>query len=145
MVRWNGCYLLQKYTVRMKPNLRYATEIFPTVCFEVTVPAIWLCCGAFWENTMCKSKDGRTTTERKYQPIRRDVSRYGKLEKILQDMKREGHKLDPQVVAHRIKILSTMQVASLLQFTQGVERGEKKGVWIFTGDNIRVQNSAGAS
>jgi len=94
---------------------------------------------------MCKSKDGRTTTERKYQPIRREVSRYGKLEKILQEMKRERCKLDPQVVAHKIKILSTMQVASILQFTQGVEHGDKKGTWVFTGERIRVQNSTGAT
>jgi|WetSurMetagenome_2_1015567.scaffolds.fasta_scaffold123860_3 hypothetical protein len=93
---------------------------------------------------MCRSKDGRTTTERKYQPIRRDLSRYGKLEKVLKEMKHEGCKLDPQVVAHRIKILSTMQVASILQFTQGVSC-IKKGTWIFTGEHIRIQNSKGAA
>jgi len=94
---------------------------------------------------MCRSKSGRTTTERKYHPIRREVSRYGKLEKILMEMKREGCKLDPQIVAHRIKILSTMQVASILQFTQGVGHGDKRGTWMFTGEKIRVQNSTGAS
>jgi hypothetical protein len=92
---------------------------------------------------MCRSKDGRTTTDRKYHPIKRSVSRYGKLEKILADMKREGHKLDPQVVAHRIKIFSTIQVASIFRFTQGVCKGEKKGTWVFTGERIRVQNSMG--
>lgn len=94
---------------------------------------------------MCQSKDGRTTTERKYHPMRRAVSRYGKLEKILRDMKRKKCKLDPQVVAHRIKILTTQQVASMLQFTNGVRRGDKRGVWIFTGERIRVQNSRGVT
>jgi len=92
---------------------------------------------------MCKSKCGRTTTKRKYQPIRREVSRYGKLEKILRDMKNEGCKLNPQVVAHRIKILSTMQVVSMFRFTLGVGRGDTRGTWVFTGDAIRVQNSVG--
>ena len=94
---------------------------------------------------MCRSKSGRTTTERKYHPIRREVSRYGKLEKILMEMKREGCKLDPQIVAHRVKMLSTIQVASIFRFTTGIDKGEKRGEWMFTGEKIRVQNSTGAS
>jgi hypothetical protein len=92
---------------------------------------------------MCRSKSGRTTTERKYRPIKRSVSRYGKLEKILLDMKQSGCKLDPQVVAHRIKIFSTMQVTAILKFTRGVGKGEKKGMWVFTGERIRVENARG--
>jgi hypothetical protein len=94
---------------------------------------------------MCRSKDGRTTTERKYQPIRREVSRYGKLEKILNDMKDKGAKIDCRVIAWRIKMWNPMQVSKMLRFTNGVAHGDKKGTWVFTGEPIHVDNSTGGT
>jgi len=93
---------------------------------------------------MCRSNDGRTTTDRKYRPARRETSRYGKLEKVLRDLKKEKcQHITPQTIAYRIKILTTQQVISILRFTNGIGKGEKAGTYVFTGGRIRVDNAKG--
>ena len=89
-------------------------------------------------------KDGRTQAERRFHPVRRDISRYGLVEKALRELKKEGCiSFDARSVAGKIKKLETMQVASIMQFTTGVARGERRGSWVFTGEEIRVENSVG--
>lgn len=88
---------------------------------------------------MCQSKDGRTTSERKYRPIRREASRYGKIEKALNDMRDEGVTvIITQSVAKRVKIIDTNQAKAILRFTKGVEKGEAPGTFVFNGEPIRV-------
>ncbi len=91
---------------------------------------------------MSVAKDGRTSTERKYSPIRREASRYGKIEKVLRGMQREGvTEINSQVVAYRVKILDTKQVMAILRFTKGVGKVKgKAGKFYFTGEEIRVDN-----
>jgi hypothetical protein len=92
---------------------------------------------------MCLSKDGRTTSDRKYRPIRRSVSRYGILEKVLNELKDECEKrgttkVSSQVVAHRVKIFGTRQVQCILRFTIGIKKEPGRGGYEFTGEPIRV-------
>jgi hypothetical protein len=88
---------------------------------------------------MCLSKDGRTTSERKYRPIRREASRYGKIEKTLRDMKEEGvTRIYCQTVAKRVEICDTNQIKAILRFTIGVEKGDLPGTFVYTGEEIRV-------
>jgi hypothetical protein len=90
---------------------------------------------------MCRSKDGRTTSERKYSPIRREASRYGKIEKVLRDMQKEGITcIFCQSVAKRVKICDTNQIKAIMRFTKGVKKGDKPGTFLYTGEEIRVDN-----
>jgi hypothetical protein len=87
------------------------------------------------------AKDGRTTSQRKYDPIRREASRYGKIEKVLRDMKEEGvTRIFAQTVAKRVKICDTNQMKAILRFTKGVKKGDMPGTFFFTGEEIRVDN-----
>lgn len=95
---------------------------------------------------MTVSKDGRTTTDRKYRPIRREASRYGKIESALRHFKEKNKPkpdgrvyVDPQAVAKRIKILDTQQVKAILHFTEGVKKDpEVPSLYYFTDEEIRV-------
>jgi hypothetical protein len=87
-------------------------------------------------------KDGRSQSERRFHPVRRDISRYGLVEKALNELKEEGCvSIYARSVACKTRKLEPMQVASIMQFTRGVARGEKRGCWVFTGEEIRVENS----
>jgi hypothetical protein len=91
-----------------------------------------------------KSKDGRTTSERKYKPIRREASRYGRIEKALSDLKTDMENdgglrpFDAQLVSHRTKTMQTGTVSRIMSFTSGVEKGNVRGTYVFTGEPIRV-------
>lgn len=92
---------------------------------------------------MRNCKNGTTRTQRRFHPVRRDTSRYGKVERALQETKDAGiSAFDARFIACKSN-MKTMQVAVMLRFTTGVGKGEKKGCWIFTGEDIRVENSVG--
>jgi hypothetical protein len=87
------------------------------------------------------SKDGRTTSQRKYDPLRREASRYGKIEKVLRDMKAEGvTRIYCQTVAKRVKICDTNQMKAIMRFTKGVRKGDLPGTFFYTDEEIRVDN-----
>jgi hypothetical protein len=70
---------------------------------------------------MTQHKNGRTTSDCKYRPVFRKVSRYGKIEKALTDMREEGvEPFSVQQVAKRVDMISEGTARSILKFTRGI-------------------------
>jgi hypothetical protein len=70
---------------------------------------------------MTKHKNGRTASDCKYRPVSRKVSRYGRIEKALTDMREEG--ITPffvQQVTKRVDIIREGTARGILRFTKGV-------------------------
>ena len=88
-------------------------------------------------------KDGRTQAERRFHPVRRDISRYGKVERALLELRDAGvESISARMVAKKAN-MATTSVGSMFAFTTGVEKGSKRGTYVFTGEDIMVQNSVG--
>ena len=88
----------------------------------------------------------RTHAEMKYRPVRRDVSRYGKIENALRKLHTDGHTVvTSRQVAFIVKVCRPSSVAAIMKFTDGITRGKKVGDWVFTGEPIIVQNAKGIS
>lgn len=88
-------------------------------------------------------KDGRSQAERRFHPVRRDISRYGKVERALIELKDAGvESISARVVAKKAN-METTSVGSMFAFTTGIDKGRKRGTYVFTGEDIRVENSVG--
>lgn len=85
----------------------------------------------------------RTRSDSRYRPIRKSVSRYGKLEKALLEVKEEKEKIggeqsfSPNDVAKHTRCLDSKTVSHLFVFTSGIKLvGKRK--YIFDGTPIKV-------
>jgi len=89
----------------------------------------------------------RTNADSKYRPIRREFSRYGKIEKALESLKADPALRDKdftaRIVSQRSGVGNAISAAMILMFTKGVE-STGKGTYKFNEDEIRVENSKGS-
>jgi len=86
----------------------------------------------------------RTHSDAKFRPLRREVSRYGKIEIVLNRLKKDPHVIGNGNVfmvknIGRVLDLSSGSVAGILRFTKGV-KNIGRGKYIFNGEEIKVEN-----
>ena len=86
----------------------------------------------------------RTRSDSRYRPVRKPVSRYGKMEKALCEIKAEKEQttnpqstFSPNDVAKRTRCLEAKTVGQILTFTTGV-RCVGKRTYVFDGNPIKV-------
>jgi len=81
----------------------------------------------------------RTSTDSKYRPIRRDLSRYGAIEKALRELQNSKTTVFTSAdVATITKRMSPTAVAAILKFTDGLSHNVGSRTWEFNGEPIRV-------
>jgi len=81
----------------------------------------------------------RTSTDKKYRPVRREFSRYGIIEKALHKLqKSETTTFTSADVALITKRMSPTAVAAILKFTNGVSHDVAGRTWGFNGEPVRV-------
>jgi hypothetical protein len=82
---------------------------------------------------------GRTGSQMRFHPKIRRLSRYGWVEKTLNEMKEDGiQQFYLADVSARLKKLEGSTIKGILHFTFGIEYKRESRAYYFTGEEIRV-------
>lgn len=84
----------------------------------------------------------RTRSDSKYRPIRKEVSRYGKLERALRELQAQSNgkkdfTFSPNDAAKRTRCLDAKAVGQIFEFTTGIKLVDKR-TYKFDGNPIEV-------